>query len=94
MVRPAIAEPRNQGLPEIARVGPAVADALTVGLGSVLPDICYLDAWRLQWLVAVDLRLVADLWSGGHFLYAEAARERLRADLAAADEALRTIGCD
>jgi hypothetical protein len=93
-LRPIIAEQRDAGLGRIAVDGPVAADALESGLGSVMPDICYLDAWRLQWLVAVDLRLVADLWSGGHHLYAEAARERLRTDLAAADEALATVGCD
>jgi hypothetical protein len=93
-LRTAIAGPASRDLELIAQVGPAVADALEAGLGSVLPDICYLDAWRLQWLVAVDLRLVADLWSGGNELYADAAGDRLVTDLAMADEALATIGCD
>jgi hypothetical protein len=93
-LRPALADPRGAGLEQIAAHGASVADALEAGLGSVLPDICYLDAWRLEWLVAVDLRLVADLWSAGQRLYAEAATERLAADLAARDEALGTIGCD
>jgi hypothetical protein len=93
-LRPSIADHRGTGMARIAVEGPTVADALEAGLGSVLPDICYLDAWRLEWLVATDLRLVADLSSAGHQLYAEAAAERLPTDLAAADEALATIGCD
>jgi hypothetical protein len=93
-LRASVADEQDEGLARIALEGPAVADALESGLGSVLPDICYMDAWRLQWLVAVDLRLVADLWSGGQDLYAAKAAERLRVDLASADEALGTIGCD
>jgi hypothetical protein len=93
-LRSAIADPSRTGLETIAREGPGAAAALEAGLGSVLPDVCYLDAWRLEWLVAVGLRLVADLWSGGHELYARIAAERLASDLAAADEALATIGCD
>ena len=93
-LRASIADPHGVGLERIARDGPVVADALATGLRSVLPDICYLDAWRLQWPVATDLRLVADLWSAGSLLYAEAAAQRLAPDLATADEALATIGCD
>ena len=93
-LRPSITDPQETALERIALEGPIVATALEDGLGSLLPDICYLDAWRLEWLVAVDLRLVADLWSAGQMLYAEAAAERLAMDLAAADEALSTVGCD
>lgn len=93
-LRPSIVGQRDEGLATIALRGRAVGDALEAGLGSVLPDICYLDAWRLHWLLAVDLRLVADLWSGGQDLYAAEARQRLRSDLAAADEALATVGCE
>ncbi len=92
--RPAIAGGRDAGLARIGLDGPAVAYALETGLDSLLPDICYLDAWRREWLVAVDLRLVADLWAGANELYAAEARERLVADLAIADEALATFGCD